>query len=56
MSDDLGWTGPLCPTCGRELDAEPLAAGGPLAVAYTCDRHGPIAMVDSFEWDGSTSS
>jgi hypothetical protein len=47
MSDDgIEWSGPPCPTCGRELNVEAVAAGDSLRVAYSCAEHGVVSIAD----------
>jgi uncharacterized radical SAM superfamily Fe-S cluster-containing enzyme len=49
MSDDgIGWDGPACPECGRELDAESVGSSEGLAVAYSCPEHGIVSLADPF--------
>lgn len=44
--DDIPWSGPNCPTCGRELDAVPTRSTTGLAVAYVCTEHGFVRNLD----------
>ena len=53
--DGIEWSGPSCPTCGRELDAEPVASSERITVAYSCPEHGVVSLVDPFEIDGGDS-
>lgn len=49
MSDDgIEWSGPPCPECGRELDAEAVGDASGLAVVYSCPEHGAISLADLF--------
>ena len=47
MDDEVWGTG-KCPDCNRELCAEPYAAEGHLAIAYSCAAHGPVAVMEPF--------
>jgi hypothetical protein len=47
MDDEVWGTG-KCPDCNGELSAEPYAAEGHLAIAYSCTAHGPVAVMEPF--------
>lgn len=48
MPDEIGWNGPPCPLCGRELDAEAVSDGRAITIAESCPEHGPISLADPF--------
>ena len=49
MTDDLGWVGPACNVCGRELDAQTLVTSDGLSVVYVCREHGLVTIADPFD-------
>lgn len=45
---EIGWTGPPCPVCGLEFDAEVLATSMGAGLAYSCRVHGAVSVADPF--------
>lgn len=52
-SDGIAWSGPACPTCGHELDAEAVATESSIVVVMVCPDHGPVTAGGPFEVDGT---
>jgi hypothetical protein len=47
MDEELLGAG-RCPDCDGELNVEPYAAEGHLAIAYCCPGHGQVAVMEPF--------